>query len=351
MKILIVSTRYLGDSLLAASLAQPIKDFDPSAKVDVLTFHSNRSILQDVPGVDNLILVDQRPSKSSQAKHLCSLWNKYDWAVITQQSTRACLYGYFAARKQTVLSIDRSSKGYWKRLLLSHQVDGIYGHLLDSNAYLLSPILGFTPHVRPQTPKPTRLPQTLQKALEDKKYLVFHTQSRYCDKNWSIDGWRNLLRESLKLGYKVAFTGGKGESERLYIESVIRDFPKVSVFNLAGELTFNQTTELIRNAKVYVGVDTATSHLAAATGTACVCLFGPTDVTVWGPSPLNREGCYSAKKAVQTLGNVTIVRNEQYLQCFQCSRHRCPLHSDPSLGHCLQTLPYDIVWNAVSAYL
>ena len=352
LKVLIVSTRYLGDSLLAASLAKPIKDIHPDAQVDVLTFKSNRHILNGVSGVDNLILVEQRPSKTDQAKQLLSLWNKYDWAVITQESTRAALYGYFAAKKQSILTIDKSNKGLWKRLLLTHQVPRVQGHWLDGSAQLLIPVIGTVPKVSPQTPRLDPLPEDLNSLLSNEPYVVCHTQSRYCDKNWSVSGWRALIQECLSHNLKVVFTGGSAETEIGYIKDVIKDFPSDKVLNVAGSLSFNQTATLIKNAKVYVGVDTATSHVAAATGTPCVCLYGPTDAVVWGPSPTVRNGLYSNDQAIQTLGNVTIIRNKDYLHCYQCSRHHCPLHtSNTSLGHCLQMLSHEEVWKAISLHL
>src|SRR3984957_18018469 len=39
-------------------------------------------------------------------------------------------------------------------------------------------------------------------------------------------------------------------------------------------------------ARAYVGPDTAITHLAAATGTPTVALYGPTDPRIWGPWPV-----------------------------------------------------------------
>ena len=109
MKVLIVSTRYLGDCLIAAGLAAPIKTYLPEAEVHMLTFESNRSILEGVQGIDHVIGVKQHPKKGEQLKELMSLRNHYDWAIITMQSTRACLYGYFAGKKQSMPKPDGGS--------------------------------------------------------------------------------------------------------------------------------------------------------------------------------------------------------------------------------------------------
>lgn len=100
MKFLIVSLRYLGDCLLAAALAPALKARFPDAQIDMLTFKDNAPILEGIQDISHVIGVEHHPNKFVQAcSHLAS-WNKYDWALITMNSTRTVLYGYFAAKHQ-----------------------------------------------------------------------------------------------------------------------------------------------------------------------------------------------------------------------------------------------------------
>ena len=342
MRVLIVSTRYLGDCLIAASLATPIKANFPEAEVDLLTFESNRAILEGVKGIDHVIGVKQHPKKLEQLKEMMGLKNRYDWAVITMQSTRASLYGYFAGKRQCMPKPDGGSHGLWKSWLMSDFVEIDHAlPMIDQMASLLEPMLGrrLDPsEVPPAYPMNPNLPQTLVDWLGEAPYVVFHTQSRYRDKAWNDQGWRALTLKAIDRGLKVCFTGGPGKEEAARIAEITKGFDERYVSSVAGQLTFGQTARLIEKARIYVGVDTGTTHVAAATGTPCITLFGPTDPIAWGPSPQFGRGVWRRDEAKRQMGNVIMLRNEKYLDCHQCDRHRCPLHEPNELGHCLQTL-------------
>ncbi|WP_240908202.1 hypothetical protein [Sutterella wadsworthensis] len=91
MKFLIVSLRYLGDCLLATALAPALKARFPKSQIDMLTFKDNAPILEGIQDISHVIGVEHHPNKFVQAcSHLAS-WNKYDWALITMNSTRTVL--------------------------------------------------------------------------------------------------------------------------------------------------------------------------------------------------------------------------------------------------------------------
>lgn len=114
MKFLIVSLRYLGDCLLAAALAPALKARFPDAQIDMLTFKDNAPILEGIQDISHVIGVEHHPNKFVQAcSHLAS-WNKYDWALITMNSTRTVLYGYFAAKHQVMVRPYPSLEELWK---------------------------------------------------------------------------------------------------------------------------------------------------------------------------------------------------------------------------------------------
>ena len=226
MRVLIVSTRYLGDCLIAASLATPIKANFPEAEVDLLTFESNRAIIEGVKGIDHVIGVKQHPKKLEQLKEMMGLKNRYDWAVITMQSTRASLYGYFAGKRQCMPKPDGGSHGLWKRWLMSDFVEIDHAlPMIDQMASLLEPMLGrrLDPsEVPPAYPMNPNLPQTLVDWLGEAPYVVFHTQSRYRDKAWNDQGWRALTLKAIDRGLKVCFTGGPGKEEAARIAEITK---------------------------------------------------------------------------------------------------------------------------------
>ena len=341
LRVLIVSTRYLGDCLLAASLVNPIRERYPDAEVDVLTFHRNCGILEGVPGIRRVIGVEERPKKWRQFLDMSAMWNTYDWAIITQQSTRTILYGYFAARRQVVYASANDHRGWWKQKLVTHKVHPYPGHWLDQAEALLEPVLGGRYHIDPSCPD-AELPEAFRIRGP---YAVFQVCSRYEDKEWSTAGWRALCEKLNARGLRVVIVGGGSSAELERIGRVTEGFAEANVCVAAGKLSFGQTARLIRGARAFVGVDTATSHVAGATGVPVIALFGPTNVTVWGPSPKEgRRGGYASDRARLVQGNVTILRHPDYLACHACDRHRCPKNVPDTLGRCMQDLAWQDVW-------
>ena len=94
-----------------------------------------------------------------------------------------------------------------------------------------------------------------------------------------------LAQHLTNKGLRLAFTGGGGEVEGKRIADVVRFLPKGSYRKFSGALSFGQTAELLRHAALYVGVDTSTTHVAAAVGVPVLALFGPTSACHWGPAP------------------------------------------------------------------
>ena len=87
---------------------------------------------------------------------------------------------------------------------------------------------------------------------------------------------------------------------------------------------------------LYIGPDTAVSHLAAATGCPTVALFGPMDPRVWGPWPVGGlDKQWLASKKIQHQGNVWIVQNP--MPCLPCTFEGCERHIE-SYSRCLDEL-------------
>ena len=208
MKFLIVSLRYLGDCLLAAALAPALKARFPDAQIDMLTFKDNAPILEGIQDISHVIGVEHHPNKFVQAcSHLAS-WNKYDWALITMNSTRTVLYGYFAAKHQVMVRPYPSLEELWKRILITDQIDFVGGQILERTQPLLGPFFkGTAPQLCPIHPD-RELSTDLQAKLHMLgSYVVCQCNSRYQDKNWGIEKWIELAHLLMTAGYGICFTG------------------------------------------------------------------------------------------------------------------------------------------------
>jgi ADP-heptose:LPS heptosyltransferase len=55
--------------------------------------------------------------------------------------------------------------------------------------------------------------------------------------------------------------------------------------NLTGRVTLRALGPILSGAALYVGTDTAATHMAAALGVSTIALFGPSNPVKWGPWP------------------------------------------------------------------
>lgn len=346
MRVAIVSMRYLGDCVVAAALAGAIKQKFPSAEVWMITFKRNTSILQGIDSIDGVLGFDSHPGAIQQVRDLLSIRNSFDWSFVTHSSTRAFLYGA-AAAKRVCMHLTKKNTKLWRRFFITDLVPAPHaGHKLDLIAVLLKPLIGYVPNPSPVAPF-CSLPEEMQREIESRPFVVFHLCSQYEDKNISVDCWRALGQKVQKAGFRVVFTGGGSNFENQQIKAVSSNWHIEDYLNLSGKLSFGQTGALLKQASAYVGVDTATTHVAAATGCATIVPFGPTSAVKWGPAPKNAPRTYRDDCILQRSGNVSVIRNPAYLGCRSCrSDHkaRCPRWEHQNLSVCLQTMPEALLW-------
>ena len=119
----------------------------------------------------------------------------------------------------------------------------------------------------------------------DRPYAVIHAAPMFRYKRWTADGWQVLAAGLDARGLTVIAT--RGPDDRPYLDEVWSGQPEVRRIDV---LPWPELAALIAGAQVYVGPDTSVTHLAAATGTATVALYGPTDPRLWGPWPVKRPG-------------------------------------------------------------
>ena len=95
------------------------------------------------------------------------------------------------------------------------------------------------------------------------------------------------------------------------------------------------------------------THLAAATGTPTVALYGPTDPRLWGPWPAGGLGePWAAAATIQNRGNVWLVQNPPSCpwSILPCQQEGCERRLD-SYSRCLDELTVSQVLSAVDLAL
>lgn len=113
-------------------------------------------------------------------------------------------------------------------------------------------------------------------------WIALHPGSGGERKNWPLDHWREFfqaLRDRHPAGHLLVI-GGESDATRL---EAFREIANDRVTFLVN-LPLPELGATLSRCDLFVGHDSGISHLAAAAGTPCLLLFGPTDPDVWAPA-------------------------------------------------------------------
>jgi heptosyltransferase-3 len=168
-------------------------------------------------------------------------------------------------------------------------------------------------------------------------------------KRWTIEGWQDAARHLDVMGLRIVIVGGSDKEESDYVRQFMQTGSATPV-DLTGRLKFSETAKLIASCKVYVGLDTAVTHLAAATGAPTVALYGPTNPVKWAPWPrgFREDRNPFDRTGTQHVGNVVLVQGAG--DCVPCHEEGCDRHRQ-SKSRCLEELRSEVVIRAIEQAL
>jgi len=120
------------------------------------------------------------------------------------------------------------------------------------------------------------------------KYIVMNPGAKSHVKRWPAANFAALSDRIVKeLGYDVVVIGKDSgrknpESDRVVVDNFLK-LTKENVLDIVGKTNTRELFLIIGRARCIITNDSAPLHIASATGTPTVALFGPTDDRKYGP--------------------------------------------------------------------
>lgn len=111
--------------------------------------------------------------------------------------------------------------------------------------------------------------------------VVVHAGAASVARQWPPSRWVEVIQAVAADGRHVVLTGTE-------VELCAHLAAATGAEDLSGRLSIDQLAARVASAAVVLSGDTGVAHLATATGTRSVTLFGPTPPTWWGPT-IDRE--------------------------------------------------------------
>jgi ADP-heptose:LPS heptosyltransferase len=248
MRILVGLIEHLGDIVACEPVARHLKSEHPSAMLSWVVSPAFRELIDTNPYIDDTIVVECLTDWIKLTKH-----GDYDRIVDLHVNYRVCPHCRIPLYK-TVGNPHVNVYEWFD-----------YGNILE--AFSLGaglPTLSGQPQVYIGDRHKTKIDQL---RLDD-AYCVVHRASNAVEKDWQEPHWQQFIRWLIEDENLTVVEVGRGPATAA--PSRLGD-GHLSLYNATGIL---ETAEIIRRAKVFVGVDSGPAHLANAVKAPGVVLLG-----------------------------------------------------------------------------
>lgn len=356
--ILIVNIRLIGDVILTTPLIGLLREAYPEAAIDLLVNRGTGEFLERDPRVREVLYSEKGEvgNRRRPGGYQRKILRNYEMAINMNASDRGNIAVLLAGRRWRVgfCQGPLSFTNAWKKALFTHTIDFPFAIHVARLSQLVAQAIGIAvPFLEAKVfwsaQEAERVAALLEAHRVSGAYCVLHPFARWHYKYWSVERFAELSDAVYeRYGLQAVWTSSPDEQEkRLLCEAALlcRHRPVL----LPGELNLNQITCLIAGGSLYLGLDTAVSHLAATTGVPVVALYGPTIAERW--SPWNNRGEVRQQcpgpRGTQRTGNIIVI--QKGWDCVPCGRAGC----DGSGGEspCMREIGVGEVLEAVGSLL
>lgn len=314
--ILLIQLKHLGDILLTTPVLRALHNAWPQAALRALIPKGMEAMLCDHPLIKEVISVDRQDIRQQLRLALDLRRRHFDLVLEFSGGDRGAFSAWLTGAR-TRLGFDQSRRSWWQRRLaftLLAPPPPLRAHTVEKNLALIE-ALGVAPrHQGPEffwRPETATAVQALMRrySLRSQGFVLVHPPARWLFKCWTGPGYAQVI-DALQADYKlpVVITAAPIPKELDFVADILARVHTQPI-NLAGRLDLKALGVLIAQARLFVGVDSAPMHLAAAVGTPSVVLFGPSGPYNWRPwgeghivltkdfacQPCGRDGCQGSK--------------------------------------------------------
>jgi heptosyltransferase III len=296
MRILLVKLKHIGDTLLLTPTIRWLRQEHPDAVIDVVIRSGCEPVLTGNRDISNILLVPRPETRQRswsdtrtglRTAFRIATGPRYDYAFDLSNSDRAKqLVALSRARVRGIN--DHSEKLGIKRRLFNAFSSFAWRqrHQVEKDFYTVTEIFGADAQPGPLVMHADSDHAAVAAALPgiglESEYAVLHPTSRWAFKEWRVERWIELadwLQHGL--GLDVIVSAGPDSRETAYANAITQG--SNGAVSTQGRLSLPQLAALLKNARLFVGIDTAVMHLAAAMQTPSVVLFGPSKERQWSP--------------------------------------------------------------------
>jgi heptosyltransferase-3 len=349
-KILVIKFRHIGDVLLTVPTIRALKETFPDASVSVLVNSGTEDVLSGNPLIDELIVFNRAIKDLSALKRFIKeirflkeiRARSFNMAVDLTGGDRAAIVSFLSGARYRLAANTGEKKPIGKKHLYTHLAD------IDKRKHMVLQNLDVVGHFGISTNNlnvdffiPDNARASVKRIFEgnninDNDTIVHvHPTSRWLFKCWKDEYTAEIMGWLIDKGMKVIVTSAPDNKEmkkaKMVLSLVSSKFqvPSSKLIDLCGKTTIKQLAAISEASDLFIGVDSAPMHIAAAVKTPVIALFGPTG-DEWKP--------YGK-------GHIVISRD---MPCKPCKKGMC---EGIQLRECMIAITPDDVKGAASKVL
>lgn len=297
-RILIIMLRQIGDTLLIVPAIRAIRETFPHSHIAALVNSGTQEMLTGNPLLDEVIVFERSilklPLLQRIKKELIFLKQiqrkKFDTTISLTTGDRAALLAFFSGASQR-LAFDARSGFLGKRYLYTHRIKNSLTpmHAVERNLELVQ-TFGMTTN---------NYNINIFYSIDDERFVeeVFKI-NQVNDNNLKVhihpvSNWLWNCWDDKKMAYIIDYltakysamvfmTCGPSTKELEKFKSILR-ICKHKPVDLSSRTTLKQLAALCSRCDLFLGVNTAPMHIAAATKTKVIAFIGYGDVIHWRP--------------------------------------------------------------------
>jgi heptosyltransferase-2 len=306
MKALIIQTAFLGDSIISLSLAEELRRLVPDANISYLVRPEVAPIIRLSPAVNKVFSFDKYDTESGlsgiQKKAAELNQEGFDTIFTLHRSKRTMrLLEKLSARRKIGYGIDKALTDKVNEQSEPHTAKAI--RLLQ----VLYPEADLKALPRLQ-PIESSLPKEV--AALKRPIVTISPDSAWKTKQWGFAKFSALINSLKAKNYSIILTGSIKDASLSEDGNLLDN----RALNLISKTSLDELVAIISHSDLLISNDSAPVHIATATRTPSIVIYGPT-VPEFGFAP--------------PAGLGQVIQNEG-LWCRPCASHgsnECPIHT------------------------
>lgn len=291
-KILVIRSGAMGDVLMTTPFIKSVRKNFPKSKISYLVGDWSASVLKNNPNIDEILTFEDKIIFKKEIVNVIKVIKeirkkRFDIVFILDKSYQWNLFAFFCDINSRV-GFDRCGEGFSNNINV--WFDGTM-YELDYNLQLLSTIrlkiFSRDMELFPSK-KDAVISARLSKKIKGKLIGISPGAAKNIGqemaiKRWPKENYLELIKKLLAKNSNIKIVLFGGSDDKIIGDFIESNLKNKNLINLIGKTNIQQSYLIMKKCKLFITHDSGPMHIAAASGTKMIALFGPTPPNRFAP--------------------------------------------------------------------